>query len=53
MPGNEELAVPMFVLDDIIPALAKIEFHVSHRRSFDDRVGVMPGVRVGICFVPA
>src|SRR6266566_2226430 len=51
--GNEQLVVPLVSLDDIIPALAKIEFHVPHCRSFDDSVSIMPVVRGTILFVAA
>ncbi len=49
--GNEELAVPLVPLDDIIPALAKIAFHVPYGRSFDERVSIMPVVWGAFLFV--
>ena len=53
MFGNEQLVVPLVSLDDIIPALAKIEFHVPHCWSFYDGVSIMPVVRGAIPLVTA
>ena len=53
MLANQQPVVQMMPLDDIIPALAKIAFNVSHCRPFDDAVGVMPGVQAALLFVVA
>src|SRR5438876_1349515 len=42
----------MVPLDDIIPALAKIEFHIPHCRPFNDSMCIMPGIRAVNHLVP-
>ena len=44
MCRNQELFVPLVPHDDIIPALAKIEFHIPHCWPFEDSMGIMPGI---------
>src|SRR5436305_10435215 len=41
---NEKLVVQMVPLNNIIPALAEIEFHICCCRSLDNGVRIMPGV---------
>jgi len=47
---DQKLVVPLVSLDDSIPALAKIKFHVPHCRSFDDGVSIVPVVRSAVLF---
>src|SRR5690348_2641163 len=53
MFGDEQLLIPLVALDDIIPALAKIEFYVYGGWPLDQRVGIVPVVRAGIVSVAA
>ena len=49
---DKQLLVPPMPLDDIIPALAKIEFYIPHCRPFYDCVGIMPGIGADYHLVP-
>ena len=51
MLGNQQLAVPFVPHDDIIPALAKIAFHVPGGWSFNHCVSVVPVMRDALLFV--
>src|SRR5689334_22277767 len=48
MFGNEQLLAPLFALDDIIPALAKIALDVSGGWPLDQGMGIVPVMRRGI-----
>jgi hypothetical protein len=48
---NERLLIPFFALDDIIPALAKIEFDVRGGWTLDQGMGIVPVMWRGVVCV--
>src|SRR5579885_1040468 len=45
MLQHDEVSLHFTALDDIVPALTKIQLYIPCRRSLDQRVCVMPGMR--------